>query len=329
MDSIDIVILWVDGADPEWQRERARYHGLSDTDNSAIRFRDWDLLRFWFRGVECFAPWVHRVHFVTCGHLPGWLDTSNPKLHVVRHSDYIPADALPTFNSNAIELGLNRIEGLSERFIYFNDDMFLLRPMHPTDFFVDGLPCDDAILSPVMPIWDEPISYTAFHNMLIINRHFDCREVIRRDHSKWLSPVYGKQLLRTLMLLPWRHFPGFFNDHLPQPFLRRTFEDVWEKEPVLLAEVQRHRFRDYKGDVNQWLMRYWQFGRGWFIPASPKRGRDLDITAVNTPNAIRDARYGMICLNDRDDIEDFAALKERVHNAFAALLPEVSSFERA
>ncbi|MBR6159158.1 MAG: Stealth CR1 domain-containing protein, partial [Lachnospiraceae bacterium] len=126
---IDFVITWVDGNDPEWRKEKEKYSGKTTGDDREKRYRDWELLRYWFRGVENCAPWVNKIHFVTCGHLPDWLDTGHPKLNIVNHKDYIPEQYLPTFSCRPIELNLHRIPGLSDDFVYFNDDMFLLRPV--------------------------------------------------------------------------------------------------------------------------------------------------------------------------------------------------------
>ena len=145
MEKIDFVIIWVDGGDPEWQAEKSKYQSdTENTDTRSIRYRDWDNLQYWFRAVEKYAPWVNKIHFVTWGHLPSWLDTTNPKLNIVNHKDYIPPEYLPTFSSHTIELNLHRIEGLAEQFVYFNDDMFLNKPVRPDDFFKNGLPCDTA-----------------------------------------------------------------------------------------------------------------------------------------------------------------------------------------
>ena len=57
---------------------------------SKARFRDYGVLKYWFRGVEKFAPWVRRIHFVTGGQKPEWLDTDNPRIHLVDHKDFIP-----------------------------------------------------------------------------------------------------------------------------------------------------------------------------------------------------------------------------------------------
>ena len=83
---IDFVVSWVDMNDPEWKKSFAKAKGTIDNSQnqySEARFRDYGFLKYWFRGVEKFAPWVRKVHFVTCGQKPEWLDTSNPKLNLV------------------------------------------------------------------------------------------------------------------------------------------------------------------------------------------------------------------------------------------------------
>ena len=74
MMDIDIVVLWVDGSDPAWLKEKSKYQDIKTTDaNSDNRFRDWGLMKYWFRAIEQFAPWVRTIHFVTWGHMPDFL----------------------------------------------------------------------------------------------------------------------------------------------------------------------------------------------------------------------------------------------------------------
>ena len=107
-------------------------------------------LKYWFRGVENYAPWVKQIHFVTCGHLPEWLNINHPKIHIVNHKDYIPEQYLPTFSSHVIELNMHRIPGLSEHFVNFNDDVFLTQPVKPEDFFQDGKPLICSLGNPLV-----------------------------------------------------------------------------------------------------------------------------------------------------------------------------------
>jgi glycosyltransferase involved in cell wall biosynthesis len=142
---VDVVYTWVDGSDPVWNAAREqRLSGITGTaqktaqtreSSGQARFLDRDELRYSFRSIHLFAPWVRRIHLVTAGQVPDWLDTDHPMVHLVDHTDILPADGLPVFNSHAIETSLHTIQGLSEQFVYFNDDVFLGREVRPERFF--------------------------------------------------------------------------------------------------------------------------------------------------------------------------------------------------
>lgn len=138
---VDVVYTWVDGSDPLWNESRERrLTGITGTpqtreSSGRARFISRDELRHSMRSVHLFAPWVRRIHLVTAGQTPAWLDTSCPLVNVVDHADILPPDALPTFNSHAIETSLHHIPDLSEHFVYFNDDFFLGRPVRPESLF--------------------------------------------------------------------------------------------------------------------------------------------------------------------------------------------------
>ena len=139
---IDAVYTWVNGSDPEWLKQMLSYRNQSeemnekDSATATNRFRDNDELKYSLRSIERFAPWIHKVFIVTNGQIPNWLDTNNPKVEIVTHEQIFqnPND-LPTFSSAAIETNLHRIPGLSDYFVYFNDDVFLGRPVYPYDFY--------------------------------------------------------------------------------------------------------------------------------------------------------------------------------------------------
>ena len=229
MQEIDFVVLWVDGNDPAWQADKARFSATKDTDVRPNRYRDWDNLQYWFRGVEKFAPWVRKIHFVTWGHLPSWLDVSNPKLHVVNHRDFIPNECLPTFNTNPIELNIHRIPGLSEGFVYFNDDMFLTAPVSPEDFVQDGKPVERLLFDAIAP-GNETLNAILYNNMKCINHYFS-KEDLKKNHRKELFSLrYGKGLIFNLLLYPWKRHTGFHSEHLPLYFTKSTYEEVWERE---------------------------------------------------------------------------------------------------
>ena len=132
---MDIVITYVDGNDPVWKQD---YEKFTNVPVMQKRFRDWGTLRYLLRGVQKNMPFIRNVYLVVShpSQVPQWADQEN--LKVVLHKDIIPQEFLPTFNSTTIEMFLHRIEGLDEEFIYFNDDIFPVKPLAADDFFKDG-----------------------------------------------------------------------------------------------------------------------------------------------------------------------------------------------
>ena len=329
---IDFVIIWVDGNDTEWLASRTRYACSENvnTDGSIHRFRDWDNLQYWFRGIERFAPWVRKIHFVTCGHLPKWLNTEHPKLSIVKHADFMPEEYLPTFSSHPIELNLHRITGLSNQFVYFNDDMFLIKECDPSDFFNDGKPCDSAILNVHCYNMDEMFVLAPFRDVGVINKFFEMKKVMKSQPFKWFTPRYGINMLRNVYLLPCPRFPGFLQQHLPASYLRSTFEEVWRLEPALLDATCRNKFRNV-ADVNQWLFKEWQLAKNEFYPRSLSIGASIPLyedTYMKACQYIRKQSGKMLCINDVEmSEEDFEHRKAGIINAFESILSEKSAFE--
>ena len=326
MREIDLVITWVDGNDPEWRAQKAAVTGIDDGDS--VRYRDWDLLRYLLRGVDAFLPWIRRVHLITWGHLPSWINTEAEKLQVVNHRDYIPDSCLPTFNSNAIELNMHRIDGLAEQFIYANDDMCFLRELSPEFFFKDGLPVDIGVEHPHQ-FFSGSIDHIIGNNLAVINKHFSKKETLRRCRKQWYSLKQGKGCLKNLYLSPFACFTGFFDPHLPLAYRKSVWEDVWDKEGDRLRETCSHTLRS-TDDLSHWLFRYWQLVSGEFSPSGGTRGQFFSIGRDNADIAAAITRqsYPMICLNDDDPSLDFEAEKDTLHRLFEQILPQKSSFER-
>ena len=337
---IDFVITWVDGNDPAWLKEKAQFK-IQTGDVRTNRYRDWNFLPYWFRSVEKNAPWVHRIFFVTWGHLPEWLNLSHPKLQVVTHKEFIPERYLPTFSCRPIELNMHRIPGLSEQFVYFNDDMFLLDEVRQTDFFINGLPCDTAVLdassinetdNDKQRIAPEALYSTLIFNVAAINRNFNKKEVIKKNRGKWYSLKYGKEMIRTLLLSPWSKFTGFRSPHIPYSYLKTTFSEVWAKEEEVLERACIHKFRE-PTDVSSRLFSYWQLAEGRFAPRSPKAGISTSICSDRKKNdeiirVIREKERKMICINDDYRGEDFEKVREQFIQAFESIFPEKSAFEK-
>ena len=337
---IDIVIPWVDGNDPNWQLLMKEYRGIdeSNSGNCDARFREFELMRYWFRGVEKNMPWVNRIFFVTFGHLPKWLNTDNEKLRVINHRDYIPEKYLPTFNSNVIELNYHRIDELSENFLAFNDDLFVIDNVGEDYFFRNNLPCDMMLLKTLVN-YDRSsfVWHMAFNNMGIINKYHAGGKTALKHFTKWINPCYGaRNNLGNLLKIPGKRISGYYDGHVLIPHKKSVFKKVWELEGDYLDSVCMNRFRTPL-DLNQWLMRYWNFAAGEFEPIDNTKFSqyfefgEQDSIVDTMCDAIRQRKKAVIVINDT--IPDskaymFDEYKRKLQSAFEEILPEKSGFEK-
>lgn len=329
MDKIDFVVPWVDNSDPHWQLELKKHQSDQSlfSDASDKRYRDWGLFKYWFRGVEKYAPWVNKVHLVTFGHYPEWLDLEHPKLNFVTHEDYMPKQSLPVFSAHPIEMHLHKIQGLAEHFVYFNDDLFLINKSSSSDFFTNGLPNDSAVLTAYDGVGFSKIQ---LNNIALINKYYSKRTAIKRNPSKWFSLKYGKELLRNFLLFPWNNYTGFYDYHLTNSYVKSTFEDVWSKEAELLMKVTSNKFRNLNEDVSQNVFRFWQLASNQFNPINKhKLGDFVSLGQISNNTALKifeNSKKPLICLNDHDP-EDLEVLIDELNAVFESKFPEKSSFE--
>lgn len=334
--NIDIVLPWVDGSDPQWLQEKNDWHYRLNPDaesNSDIRYQSWDNLNYWFRAIETYLPWFHKIYFITYGHIPDFLNLDHPRLKIIRHEDFIPREFLPTFQVNTIEMNLHRIPELSENIIYFNDDTFPLQSIAEEYYYKDNMVCDEAIETPIIPLLFGEIARYTWHmralNTAVINRHFNKREVQSAHYEKWFYEGYGDLLERNQSLRYWNNFVGFRDPHVPLALKKTTFKKVWEEEPDILRRTCESKFRN-DSCVNQWLVRYWQLCTGEFVPRRTL-GKSYTVTVDNCDEmveVIREQKQPMICLNEGCTADEFELVKNRIKEAFQMLLPLKSSFEK-
>lgn len=269
---IDIVYTWVDGSDPAWLARRETFapdHGRVDA--TANRYHDRDELRYSLRSVRAYAPWARRIFLVTDQQRPAWL--VGDQVTVVDHRELFPdPGVLPTFNSHAIETVLHRIPGLSEHFVYFNDDVFLGRPVQPDLFFSPGgLARLSFSRTTIDYVSDEPYA-RAWRSMAdLVERRFGARPL---------------QVLR----------------HTPHPMVRSEMEWLEAEFPDEFARIRGQRFRG-DGDLPPVaLSRYSMLQRG----AAFERPFAYEYINLSAPDATirlnalaRSARQvDAVCLND-------------------------------
>ncbi len=282
---IDLVFSWVDGADEQWQRQRAAAlsgHVLGAGDASAARFRQVDELRYALRSVHMYAPWVRQIYVATDCARPSWL-ADDPRVRFVRSEEFFADPAvLPTFNSQAVESQLHRIPGLSEHFIYANDDMFFGQPVGPEMFFSPGgitkFIEDDTRIGLGTP---EP-HRSGFENSARVNRLL-------------LQDRYGALITRHLA-------------HAPTPLRKSVMAEIERAFPDEFAATAASPFRARDNiSVTNSLYHYYALLNGKAVVQHNARARYVDSTTKaglrELKTLLKERSVDFFCLNDDADEE--------------------------
>lgn len=328
---IDFVVTWVDGNDPQWIEQRNKYLEKTDENgNGMCRYRDWDSFIYWFRAVEKYAPWVRHVYLVTCGHVPKWLNVESTRLKIVKHTDFIPEEFLPTFNCNTIELNLFRIPGLSENFVYFNDDVLLCRPVDKKDFFASGKPRHTAVAIPYINR-DNEIPYHLFFNTYgMINRKNNIQKCIEQYSEKWFSHVYGMDIKHNLFAWKYAGLSSMFFTHMAVPFCKSTMEETWEKYREVCVDTCKYKFRNINQITHQ-IFSIEDILNGNFYPIADEWGSCVAIEDTKAlKNAYKSRKKKMVCLFDRDNFteEEIVTVNKKMVSVFEEFLFSKSEFEK-
>ena len=208
----DYVFTYVDGDDDNWYKQfvvAAKKDGRKP-DRRGVRYRSWGTLKYLLRGIAENLPFINNLYMVveSMSQVPSWVNTET--VHIVTHDMIIPQEYLPTYNSNVIETFLYKIPGLSEQFIYGNDDMFPIGMLREEDFFENGRPlvaCHEKTRPTRMTIYRRSLIRTLELCMNYNNYHLRSDRYVRSDHS--LSPMlrstwnayhrlYGDDIMSTL-----------------------------------------------------------------------------------------------------------------------------------
>jgi hypothetical protein len=319
---IDIVYLWVNGADPAWRHKHQQAfvrwvaqqksdlaNDLARYGNVAGRYRDNGELRFNLRALEKFYPDHGHIYLVTDAQVPHWLQPSE-RLTLIDHRDLMPAAALPVFDAGHIESYLHHIHGLSERFIYLNDDVFFGAKVDPAQWFgTDGAALFTDTAS--VPDYDTLQPHeTALVNASVLSKH-------------WLSRRYPK----------YRHAARIFA-HAPRPMFKSVLHELEQAAPELFDQVRNTVFRSWRvPPIMPDLVPRWMLHTG---RAAVQTLEPLYISS-GAPDAERQfqalmAEFGRIpffCINDTsDDAVDDAPQLQSIARTLGKLLPNPSSFER-
>jgi len=151
---VDMVFTWVDGDDPRHQAKRRAFGEGRGSGASAGAppaperwYRSVGEITAGVRSVVRHLPWVRTVFVVTDEQRPP-VDAeliASGRVRVVDHAEIVPEAYRPVFASTVIESFLHRIPGLSEVWLYDNDDLLHFAPASP-GLFLEDLPEGGAAL---------------------------------------------------------------------------------------------------------------------------------------------------------------------------------------
>ncbi|MFE4633259.1 stealth family protein [Streptomyces sp. NPDC056773] len=307
---IDVVYTWVDGNDQNWQRRKREVQGggYHEESANAARFISRDELRYSLRALEQHAPWVRHIYLVTDRQRPHWLDENNPRITVVDHSEiFDDPRALPTFNSHAIESRLHRIEGLSEHFLYFNDDMFLGRPVTPQDFFLSNGSTRLFWSPSQVPQWD-------------VNHADRPVDAAGKNNRRLIEQRFGPTIVQKLR-------------HAPYPLRRSVLYEIEAEFADWHRATTMSRFRSATDiSIPSSLYHYYAYFTGRAVPS------DIQFAYLDLARPEIERRLGILlaardrqafCINDTvSDGRDTERQERMVRRFLDAYYPIPSSFER-
>ncbi|EPR76268.1 putative UDP-glucose-4-epimerase [Leifsonia rubra CMS 76R] len=277
---IDIVFSWVDGAELEWQKARATQmenYVVGEGDDSVARFRQLDELKYALRSVYLFAPWIRNIYIATDSPRPAWL-AEHPRVTLMRSEDFFANhDDLPTHNSHAVESQLHNIPGLSEHFLYSNDDMFFGRPVSAAAFFTPGGVSKFIEARTRIGLGESSIERSGFENAARVNRRL-------------LQQKFGATITRHL-------------EHAVTPLRVSVMKELEREFPDDFARTSASAFRQATDiSVTNSLYHYYALLSGKAMVQADAKVKYIDTTSLDglrkMRSLLRKRSSDFFCLND-------------------------------
>jgi hypothetical protein len=309
---IDVVYTWVDGEEPAMRRKRAEYKGqgtadILDKEVNESRYTSHDELKYSLRSLQMYADFVRNVYVVTDGQTPEWLDENADGITVVDHKEIFPDGVLPVFNSHAIETRLHHIPGLSDHYLYFNDDVFVGRRVTPEHFFHGS----GAMRVPVSPL----------------------KIGVGKPHAEETATNSASKNVRRLLQEKFGRMATNNFMHTPLPQQRATLSELEVLFPEEIKKTTASRFRSPQ-DIAMTAPLLYQYalisGKGF---AAKFNFRYVNISRRDADQRLeqllRQRRFDCFCLNDVDvPADERDAVSERMYHFLEAYFPFPSTFEK-
>lgn len=340
-EKIDIVIPWVDPTDKHWQEEKARFSNklIKIESQDEKYYRDWNTLIYLFRSIEKNMPWVNTIHFITYGHIPKWLNLENTKLKVHNHSEFFKkTNIFPVFSSDAIEMNLSSIPGLAEKFIYFNDDELVIKPINPERFFIGDNPVDTLVQDIPRGGWLYRLLRTkdvypdiCKNCIKPLNKIAKKSNLIRECKSCFFDSSYSR--IEKFKNWVFNIFPSYYwikPNHAPQPLLKSRIIECEYIFGDLITQTGNSRFRD-RNDICHYLFRNYSLVTGKFYPKNYHDTHCIVLSSYSKAlyeiDEIDD--YTFVCINDSEFLshEDYLRIDPILNAKLTSLFPYKSSFE--
>lgn len=264
---IDLVMPYVDNTDPIWIKQFNKYSSsqIDENTNGKTRFRgQGSFFKYVFRGIDKFMPWINNVYLIvqSDSQVPDWINKD--KVKIITHDKFIPHKYLPTYNSCTIEMFLWNIPGLSEHFIYINDDFYATNYLLPTDFFENNKVKQNIKMTSNMSIYGKQCQ--------------NCHELIYGDR-----PIKYKTI-----------------SHSFRPYLKSEMQKCFmAKNEKILSSVTR--FRDFK-NYNCYIYSLYQDRQGLRIDSSITDTylSAAQVSSLCRTNIDFRLKCDTLCINDND-----------------------------
>jgi hypothetical protein len=314
--SISIVYSWVNGSEANYQKQRIAAGGKT----GGSRDRDSGELRYSLRSLEQHLPWwCGKLYLVSPGaQFPHWLNVNHPRFELVDQNSLLPDPQQWTFNTNAIEPWLYKIPGLSDMFIYMNDDYFFGRSVDPAHLF------------------SEEGGARFFFEANIIKPNF---EVDEPQKKIWLASVYNTDHALDSVYGQYRVGPRHFLKHAPFIFYQYAYEEIHRDFKEEIDQTMQHPFRHQEDVTFPLLHHYYVMQKGYkccdlpFELASVEEMEHdavlfvLDDDLVKTKNHLQTLTKNKPRFFTLNDKFSSAAIGTEIRNFLEKTFPQPSSFE--
>ena len=229
MEKIDAVITWVDGSEPNYKLKLEE--NLKNKKIINRQYTQANEIDFCVASIIKFAPFVRKIFIVTDKQKPKFSGIrhmiSLEKIEIIDHEEIFRdnLDCMPSFNIRSIDALLFKIKNLSDKFIYFNDDMFLIKETSKEEWFKDN----KAVLTG---------SWTKTYNKQLI------KTISQRIKNLLnIRPSFNAAQSKAANIAGF-HNKYFKSFHCGRPQIKSVIKDFYDKNPQRLTNQIRYKFRD-------------------------------------------------------------------------------------